>query len=692
MFKTLTPSLTTTNDLRNAGIARHKQTLVWLKAINLSFSRYIMASNIQPDPLYPTLDIGELSPPKITRPDSKPKRPPNPTKKVSNDTQPEDIITPTAPIDDTQPEVVNIHTPVETIIEIEQVRWFYREPDKYWQAFCGSDSIRLEQSYRVYGLAKCIRIPVLGDMYEVDLLERILVPIYWELCGKRTVVTRAWWFEVISDNWYPFDEKHLPLLDEIHGNVLAAEKTGTIVIKDSKSANLKVQIGDSEITWQSSTDIRRSKLDLTSRLLGFKGNPVKRGYKTAADLSDVLPPIGHIVFVLHGVGQAMESASIIKCTDSVREIAKTMSEKYFPYKSKSSRVEFFPVNWRTQLILDKGFVSKITLTDAKGFRNMLNLSVGDVMYYSSARFGPEILDSLLLKLNTLYMKFTNNNPEFASKGKVSILAHSLGSVVMFDALYSCKSREQVSKPLDEAERMQIKEELNNLQLRAKVLQDKLSNSVPTNHLYNIYHTPTCSSRKLSFQVEHFFAIGSPLAIFISLRNLDEYIDTRYKSCLSLFPYEICKRFYNIFHPADPVTYRMEPLISQIYSQIKPLSIENASSKPSEDAVTLAMGPYLPKIPENTTSSSFSRFFSRSSTIKKQYSIDTIDTNVCLENDSSLILDEKLIERFDFALKEGMLESSHLNFLTAHTGYWESKETILFILLQIFNFVPKPSVT
>ena len=142
----------------------------------------------------------------------------------------------------------------------------------------------------------------------------------------------------------------------------------------------------------------------------------------------------------------MESESIVKCTDSVREVAKTMTEKYFPNK-KSYKVEFFPVDWRTQLILNKGFISKITLTDAKGFRNILNLTVGDVMYYTSARFGLGILDSLLLRLNTLYLKFVDKNPEFVSYGKVSITAHSLGSVVIYDALYSCRPHKQDSKPL-----------------------------------------------------------------------------------------------------------------------------------------------------------------------------------------------------------------------------------------------------
>ena len=407
-----------------------------------------MAYNTQP--LYPTLDMNEPQR-KVSRSNSKPDRPPKPdTRKLSSDPESESPVT---PIEDIPViiEAEKLVNPPDVSLEISQVRWFYREPDKYWQPFCGSDSVRLEQSYRVYGdynTGKSVPIAVMGDMYEVDLHTRVLIPIYWEVLSKQTVVTRAWWFEVISDYWYPFDERHQPLLDEIHGNVLQAENSGTILIKDSKSAHLKVQIGDSEVIWQSSTDIRRCKLDLTSRILGFKGNPVKRGYKVLADLSDVLPPIGHIVFVLHGVGQAIEGASIIKCTDSVREIAKTMTEKYFSNR-KSYRIEFFPVNWRTKLILDEGLVSRITLTDVKGLRNWLNLSVGDVMYYTSARFGPEILDSLLMKLNTLYTKFVDKNPEFVSRGKVSILAHSLGSVVMYDALYSCKPHKQGAKPLGE---------------------------------------------------------------------------------------------------------------------------------------------------------------------------------------------------------------------------------------------------
>ena len=321
-------------------------------------------------------------------------------------------------------------------LDPNQIRWFYREPEKFWKPFCGADSIVLEQS-----LPHSI-VPVLGGMYKVDINSRLMKPTYWCESRKDTIVARSWWFEVIGDSWFPFSEDESTVLESKHVLVLQNERDEPCALSKLKD---KVQIADSEIIWYSSIDIRRSKLDIASKLLGFKGNPVKRGYKTLSTLSDNFPPIAHIVFVLHGVGQAMESASIIRCADSIRDISNVLCEKYFPTRSRSCRVEFIPVNWRTQLILDKGFVSKVTLSDAKGLRNMLNLSVGDVLYYTSAKFGPEILDSLLLQLNETYLKFIQNNPDFVSRGKVSVLAHSLGSVVMYDALFSTQKHQMNSK-------------------------------------------------------------------------------------------------------------------------------------------------------------------------------------------------------------------------------------------------------
>eukprot|EP00966_Prymnesium_polylepis_P031199 725437-Prymnesium_polylepis.4 len=55
----------------------------------------------------------------------------------------------------------------------------------------------------------------------------------------------------------------------------------------------------------------------------------------------------------------------------------------------------------------------------------------------------------------------------------------------------------------------------------------------------------------------FFAMGSPLGCFLSLRGA-----TLGRS----FVLEHCPRVYNVFHPHDPVAYRLEPLLAETYGE------------------------------------------------------------------------------------------------------------------------------
>ncbi|CAL8335341.1 unnamed protein product [Gadus morhua 'NCC'] len=58
--------------------------------------------------------------------------------------------------------------------------------------------------------------------------------------------------------------------------------------------------------------------------------------------------------------------------------------------------------------------------------------------------------------------------------------------------------------------------------------------------------------QLVFRPQSFFAFGSPIGMFLTVRGLKR-IDPNYT-----FP--TCKSFYNIYHPYDPVAYRIEPMI------------------------------------------------------------------------------------------------------------------------------------
>lgn len=53
---------------------------------------------------------------------------------------------------------------------------------------------------------------------------------------------------------------------------------------------------------------------------------------------------------------------------------------------------------------------------------------------------------------------------------------------------------------------------------------------------------------------------------------------------------------------------------------------------------------------------------------------------------SCVLDiERLKERLDFMLREGLTENSYLNAITAHTCYWTNPDCAMYLLLQIYSY-------
>nr|POE76241.1 phospholipase sgr2 [Quercus suber] len=72
------------------------------------------------------------------------------------------------------------------------------------------------------------------------------------------------------------------------------------------------------------------------------------------------------------------------------------------------------------------------------------------------------------------------------------------------------------------------------------------------------YTPNIKYMKLEFKVDTFFAVGSPLGVFLTLRNIrigigkgKEYWGE--ENISEEMP--ACRQMFNIFHPFDPVAYR-----------------------------------------------------------------------------------------------------------------------------------------
>lgn len=76
--------------------------------------------------------------------------------------------------------------------------------------------------------------------------------------------------------------------------------------------------------------------------------------------------------------------------------------------------------------------------------------------------------------------------------------------------------------------------------------------------------PYITYPQLMFQPKMFFALGSPIGMFVTIRGID---------ALGLdFKLPTCDGFFNIFHPYDPVAYRIEALINPDLSTLAPVLI------------------------------------------------------------------------------------------------------------------------
>ncbi|XP_039096398.1 phospholipase DDHD1 isoform X2 [Hyaena hyaena] len=698
----------------------------------------------------------------------------------------------------------------EVVTELgpEEVRWFYKEDKKTWKPFIGYDSLRIELAFRtllqatggrpragdpdgdhVCGPASssgedededrvcgfCPRgaghepemeelvniepVCVRGGLYEVDVTQGECYPVYWNQADKIPVM-RGQWF--IDGTWQPLEEEESNLIEQEHLSCFRGqqmqENFDIEVSKsiDGKDAIHSFKLSRNHVDWHSVdevylySDATTSKIARTvTQKLGFSkasssGTRLHRGYVEEATLEDKPSQTTHIVFVVHGIGQKMDQGRIIKNTAMMREAARKIEERHF--SNHATHVEFLPVEWRSKLTLDGDTVDSITPDKVRGLRDMLNSSAMDIMYYTSPLYRDELVKGLQQELNRLYSLFCSRNPDFEEKGgKVSIVSHSLGCVITYDIMTGwnpVRLYEQLLQKEEELpderwmsyEERHLLDELYITKRRLREIEERL---------HGLKASSMTQTPALKFKVENFFCMGSPLAVFLALRGIRP---GNTGSQDHILPREICNRLLNIFHPTDPVAYRLEPLILKHYSNISPVQIHwyNTSNPlpyehmkpsflhPAKEPTSLSENEGISTIPSPVTSPVLSRRhygesitnigkasilgaasigkglggmlfsrFGRSSTSQpSETSKDSIEdekksvgslptTTVAtqtLPHSSSGFLDSalELDHRIDFELREGLVESRYWSAVTSHTAYWSSLDVALFLLTFMYK--------
>ncbi|KAG8086633.1 hypothetical protein GUJ93_ZPchr0010g8921 [Zizania palustris] len=312
-----------------------------------------------------------------------------------------------------------------------------------------SDALDSEGLYKVE--EERVGVPVKGGLYEVDLMKRHCFPVYWN-GGNRRVLRGHWFARKGGIDWIPLREDVSEQLELAYNCQVwhrrKFQPSGLFAARvdlPGTTPDLHALFTGEDDTWEAWLVFD------TGPKLGGSTIKLRRGFSSSGsakptqdelrqqkeeEMDDYCSqvPVGHLVFMVHGIGQRLEKANLVDDVVDFRRVTANLAERYLtPYQRSTQRVLFIPCQWRKSLKLSgEHTVEKITLDGVKGLRVALGATVHDVLYYMSPIYCQHIIDSVSNQLNQLYMKFLKRNPGYS--GKVSIYGHSLGSVLSYDIL------------------------------------------------------------------------------------------------------------------------------------------------------------------------------------------------------------------------------------------------------------------
>ncbi|KAI6190498.1 BMA-IPLA-1, isoform c [Aphelenchoides bicaudatus] len=472
-----------------------------------------------------------------------------------------------------------------TELKSAEVRWFFlKSGETKWTACKGHDSLALEIAYRSLNNIKLDvdaekivtnslisdsfeKVSVFDNLYEADLKSSPdqVTSIYWK--GDNIKIRRGTWF--YSDTMQPLDAEVADEIEKHHlkrfaDHIIPGSGIGFVESDLCKEFLAALKIDEhTEVKWNSVNECFLHSNTKANRFMRFVTRAktvdvLKRGYQSEADIDDGRPVFSDLILVIHGVGQKGHEGTIAKNTTQIRDSVESLMAKHYPNEKR--RPMILPIEWRSTLLLDGDVTGTITLPRMLGFRNTLNRIAMDIMFYQSPLYRQEIINGVIKCLNSTYSKFIQSHPKF--NGPVSIFAHSLGSVIAYDiltnwsplVLYDEFITHAIEKQRDSASDEEKRQMYANYHESRKKLMEN------DGQLKEILIN---QDEKLSFKTKYLFCVGSPLAVFIVMRGHE----------LDFVPKKTqCERIINIFHPYDPVAYRLEPLFHKNYKLVRPARI------------------------------------------------------------------------------------------------------------------------
>ncbi|XP_032324486.1 phospholipase DDHD2 isoform X4 [Camelus ferus] len=418
-------------------------------------------------------------------------------------------------------------------------------------------------------------------------------------------------------------------------------------------------------------------------------------------------------------------------------------------------------------------LQRITLPSINRLRHFTNDTILDVFFYNSPTYCQTIVDTVASEMNRIYKLFLQRNPDFKGGVSIAghslgslilfdILTNQKDSLGDTDS-----KKDSPDIVMDHGDTLTLEEDLKKLQLseffsifeKEKVDKEALALCTdrdlqemgiplgPRKKILNYFRTRKnsmginrltlqsasganmsnlskesefCSGTagndqhldvgigqvsveypRLIYKPEIFFAFGSPIGMFLTVRGLKR-IDPNYK-----FP--TCKGFFNIYHPFDPVAYRIEPMVVpgvEFEPMLIPhhkgrkrmhLELREGLTRMSMDLKNNLLGslrmawksftraPYPALQASETAEETEAEPESGS---EKPSDVSTEESPAAGKEDAPPINVGMLNggQRIDYVLQEKPIESfnEYLFALQSHLCYWESEDTVLLVLKEIYQ--------
>ena len=390
--------------------------------------------------------------------------------------------------------------------------------------------------------------------------------------------------------------------------------------------------------------------------------------------------ITDLILVAHGIGQKFaERVESFHFTHAINSFRKAVDlEMANPavrnvLRRDHTGLMILPLNWRMGLSFEDGGPSADLAPEGdsrEGFglkdiepstipavRSMISDVMFDIPFYMSHHKN-KMIKALVGEANRVYRLWCRNNPDFAEKGRVHMIAHSLGSVMAVDVL----SRQPTAVP-----RLNV-------------------------------GPPVPSTAHFEFNTTNLFLLGSPAGFFLLLErgaltprhgrdkagaDLRDSRDRSITGTAGTFGCLAVDNIYNILAKEDPIAYLLNGAVDPGYAA----SLKAAYVPTTSTSIFKSLGNAVRHVVPGMAppADPFAAAAERPPPVRLpsqlEMEVHDFSREELAEKRAFLLNDNGQIDWF-LRSGSGPLEIQYLNMLSAHTSYWINQDFIRLVCFEI----------